>query len=221
MTDAFTDDLFVGAVDDAQSVVFPVRRLILDPERFEDDADEPMAERGMGVVYERTSGGSPLRRRSSTEERESLLDRFYRPHHRLLTQAVGTSISRHGRCLLIDGHSFPSIPLPYELDQDPNRPDICIGTDAFHTPAGLRDVAVRTTKDLGWSVAVDRPFAGTMVPSTHYRQDARVASLMVEVNRRLYMDEVSGNRLPDFVHVRDRLQQFIRALASAAGDVSP
>lgn len=50
MTDAFTDELFLDAIAGAEAVVFPVSRLILDPERFENDGDEPMAARGMGVI---------------------------------------------------------------------------------------------------------------------------------------------------------------------------
>ena len=30
--------------------------------------------------------------------------------------------------------TFDTVALPYELDQNPARPDICIGTDEFHTP---------------------------------------------------------------------------------------
>lgn len=107
------------------------------------------------------------------------------------------------------------MPLPYESNQIQPRPDICIGTDAFHTPPPVRDTAVSTTRDLGWSVAVDRPFAGAIVPLSHYRRDSRVASVMVEVNRQLYMDESTGGRLAAFVGVRDRLHQLINALAAS------
>ena len=41
---------------------------------------------------------------------------------------------------------------------------------------------------------MNRPFSGSIVPSRYYGRDRRVASIMVEVNRSLYMDEVSGER---------------------------
>ena len=37
MTDAFTDDLFVPDFVGAQTIIFPVSRLVLDPERFLND----------------------------------------------------------------------------------------------------------------------------------------------------------------------------------------
>jgi N-formylglutamate amidohydrolase len=136
MTDHLTDRLYASPY--ATIVRFPVSRLVVDPERFESDDREVMASRGMGVIYTRTSGGAWLRRVLTTDERERLLDRYYRPHHAALTAAVAEQLDRHGHCLIIDAHSFPSRPLPYELQQDVNRPDICIGTDDFHTGVAAR-----------------------------------------------------------------------------------
>ena len=47
--------------DDYTHVIFPVSRLIIDPERFLDDLMEAMSEVGMGVIYTRTSDGRVLR----------------------------------------------------------------------------------------------------------------------------------------------------------------
>ena len=43
MTDAWTDEIVAYIAFDATRVIFPVSRLVVDPERFSDDADEPMA----------------------------------------------------------------------------------------------------------------------------------------------------------------------------------
>jgi N-formylglutamate deformylase len=43
MTDHATDRLFTTDDPRVQPFVFPVSRLVVDPERFEHDADEPMA----------------------------------------------------------------------------------------------------------------------------------------------------------------------------------
>src|SRR5690606_9044349 len=104
---------------------------------------------------------------------------------------VDAALAEHGRCLVIDCHSFPSVAHPYEMDQGATRPDICLGTDAFHTPPALLARAEALYRDAGFSVEVDRPFAGALVPAVHYRRDARVQALMVEVKRGLYMNEVT------------------------------
>ena len=138
MTDWYVDELFDIGGEAANGLVFPVSRLIVDPERFADDAAEPMASRGMGVVYTSTSDGRPLRSPPESEERQRLLQTYYFPHHEMLGQLVVEALRETGQALIIDGHSFPSSPLPCDLDQSPVRPDICIGTDAFHTPEWLQ-----------------------------------------------------------------------------------
>lgn len=99
---------------------------------------------------------------------------YYRPHHVKLTDAVNAALAAHGRCLIIDAHSFPAVPLPYELDQDPNRPDFCIGTDSFHTPDSIASEAQASFLEAGYTVTANRPFAGSLVPLEHYQQDKRL-----------------------------------------------
>jgi len=45
----------------------------------------------------------------------------------------------NNKVLIIDCHSFPKSPLPYELNQEKSRPEICIGTDNFHTSKKLKN----------------------------------------------------------------------------------
>ncbi len=184
MTDRYTDELFAIDAELASSVVYPVSRLVVDPERILDDAQEPMSTRGMGAVYTRTSQGDVLREAPSAGERQALLARFYHPHLAALTRAVDAALEVHDRCLVIDCHSFPAVPLPYVMHQAQERADICLGTDAFHTPAALLERARRLFEEVGYTVSVDTPFSGALVPSVHYRSDQRVSALMVEVNRR-------------------------------------
>jgi len=211
MTDWFTDEIF-GGLAGASDVVFPVSRLVVDPEWFEDDDHEPMAGWGMGVVYERCSDQAPLRRTLGAGERQTLMDDFYHPHHRALSDLTQEVITRHGRCFILDGHSFPLVPSPYEVNQSLARPEICIGVDAYHTPASLRDAAVQLFEEAGFTTAVNHPFAGAMVARGFYQTDKRVVALMIEVRRDLYMDERNVERLGVFETVRGRVRKVIREL---------
>ena len=47
ITDHTTDAIFPGAFPKANAIVFPVSRLVVDPERFSDDSQEPMSQVGM------------------------------------------------------------------------------------------------------------------------------------------------------------------------------
>lgn len=200
ITDHHTFDLFYGT--GAQIVRAPVSRLVVDVERFQDDAKEPMSQKGMGAVYTKTSQLTPLRRTLCPEEREDLMRSYYDPHHRQLETAVDNAIESHGRCLVVDCHSFPDRPLPYEqTTSSPGRSDICIGTDGFHTGEKLSSVFIREFRNAGFTVAVNDPFAGALVPGSRYRIDRRVQAVMVEVNRRLYLQDDSIRKALDFESV--------------------
>jgi len=199
MTDHHTDRLF--DLPGAHRCVFPVSRLVVDPERFIDD---PMESVGMGVVYIRTAEGEALRDISDMD-RSALIDTYYHPHHKKLTRIVDSCLEQHDQCLIIDCHSFPAQPLPYESDR--NRPDICIGTDTYHTSTELKDYLSAAFKALGYDVAIDSPFSGTIVPLKHYHKDQRVESVMIEVNRSLYASPRG------FKHVQSDLSHAISQAA--------
>ena len=127
LTDHYTDELFTSTNSDVEMISFTVSRFVVDPERFTDDAQEPMAARGQGVVYTRTTGGHPLRRLLNSDERTSLLERYYIPHHNSLTAATEHALAAYGCVTIIDAHSFPATPLPVDLSQRVPRPDVCLG----------------------------------------------------------------------------------------------
>jgi len=204
LTDHQTDTLF--NCEGAAKLVFPVNRLVVDPERFLED---PMESVGMGVVYTHTSDGKPLRRILDTDK-QALIDAHYHPHHERLTSMVDGCLNQLGTCLIIDCHSFPAQPLPYEKDH--HRPDICIGTDPFHTGQTLIRTVVATFETLGYVVAVNSPFSGTIAPLKHYHKDQRVASVMIEVNRSLYANPT------DFLILQSVLTTVINKAAGLATD---
>jgi N-formylglutamate deformylase len=121
MTDWHTDTLFAFTGElGATRLVNGVSRLVVDPERFTDDAQEPMATVGQDAVYTRTSDGSVLRELLGGE-RDALLDTFFVPYHADLEFLVSERLAADGRCLLLDCHSFATLPLASEPDQTPNR----------------------------------------------------------------------------------------------------
>ncbi len=212
MTDHFTDELFVSDDLKSHSIIFPISRICVDPERFVDDELESMSKRGMGVIYTHSHEGSRIRRDLSGTERQRLLDEYYYPHHERLETMVGEKLKKEGKCLIIDCHSFPSKVLPYEFDQSEDRPDICIGTDEFHTPQWLTEICVSLFESYGLTTAINRPFSGSLVPRRYYSSSKDVLSVMIEVNRKLYMDEGSANKNENFGNIQKSLKDVLESL---------
>jgi len=204
MTDTDTDKLF--QCDNATKVIFPISRLICDVERFEDDHIEVMAKKGMGVCYTTNSFGGVLRN-VGEDERAEIIDKYYRPHHQKLTEAVEEELNTKNRALIVDCHSFSNIPLPHE-ESKTERTDICIGIDDFHTSESLSDSAVNYFRSCGYSVALNDPFAGTLIPMKYYQNDKRVKGIMIEVNRDLYQSNFSEVQRDISVWLNEVLLEF-------------
>jgi len=208
MTDHFTDELYSS--NDVTEVIFGLSRLVCDVERFSDDALESMSRVGMGVCYTTDTEGEELRV-VTQKDKQDIIESYYEPHHKRLSDEVDLELKETGKSLIIDCHSFPNKAYYFNSDFNENRPDICIGTDSFHTPLILTQTIKKFFLQKGYDVRVDSPYCGTMVPMKHYKKDSRVSSIMLEVNRRLYMDE-EGFKTEHFKRLQEELSEILNAV---------
>jgi N-formylglutamate deformylase len=211
LTDWYTDDLFTH--QDAIPIVADFSRIFCDAERFPEDTDEPMAALGMGVLYETRGDGSPLRM-ISPELRARIFRDYYNPHHQKLTDAVESQLHQHGKALILDCHSFADKPLRRDLNKNPNRPDLCIGTDGFHTPFELLEKARQFFGERNLSVGINEPYAGSIVPMKYYRKDKRVQTIMLEVNRKLYLQYGTNKKSDEYAGIKALVLDFINLLST-------
>ncbi|MFG2327320.1 N-formylglutamate amidohydrolase [Streptomyces sp. NPDC048568] len=211
MTDAHTAEIAERAAGLAGLTpwrfVNRTSRLVVDPERFPDEREE-MAAVGMGAVYTRTSHREVLR--AAGTDPGPLVERYFRPYTRAMTEAVADRLAATGRAVVIDVHSYPTEPLPYELHGEGPRPAVCLGTDPFHTPPGLLAAARAAFEPCG-ETGLDSPFGGTYVPLDFYGRRHEVRALMVEIRRDTYMTEPGGPAGPSL----PRLARSLAALVDA------
>lgn len=187
LTDWATDQIY--DIPGQVQLIVPFSRVFCDVERFYDEF-EPMAKKGAGIAYTKCDSGERLRVVTDNLKTKIIKD-YYLPHQAKLNQLAKIQLERSGQAIIIDCHSFSSTPLKREFQQTGERPDICIGTDKFHTPPNLADKVKRHFLSTGLSVSLNQPYSGCMVPGDYYQKDKRVQSIMIEINKKLYMDEVS------------------------------
>ena len=206
MTDSYTDELF--DIEDVQKLVFPLSRLVCDVERFRNEEDEEMSTQGMWVCYTKTSGCTPLKKVSDILK-QKVLELYYDEHHSTFENLVESILNQRKQCLIIDAHSFSSAPLPYELHSQDFRPDICIGTDSFHSPKELVEYFYNAFSAKGYKVGINNPFCGTIIPVKFYNKNKNVNSVMLEINRSLYMNESTGQKNGRFYEVKQDISQIV------------
>ncbi|MFK0121058.1 N-formylglutamate amidohydrolase [Streptomyces sp. NPDC090994] len=213
ITDAHTDSLAEAAAGLAAvppwRFVNRLSRLVVDPERFPDEREE-MTAVGMGAVYTRTSHREVLR--AGGTDPEPLVERYFRPYARAMTEAVAGRLAATGRAVIIDVHSYPTEPLPYELHGAGPRPPVCLGTDGFHTSPELLAAAREAFAPCG-ETGLDSPFSGTYVPLDFYGKRAEVGALMVEIRRDTYMSEPGGPAGPGLSRLATSLAALVDAVS--------
>jgi N-formylglutamate deformylase len=206
LTDWYTDDLFQSAENVMIKANFS--RIFCDPERFTDGSQEIMAQFGMGVLYEKNDDGE-LMRVVTPELRERILKDYYWPHHAKLSNAVNKQLQLYGKALILDCHSYPSKPFKRDLDKSSNRPDFNIGTDDFHTSKYLAEVSKAFFENVGYTVGIDWPYKGSIVPLEYYQKNKNVQTIMLEINRSLYLKEPGNEKTEGYTEVKRVVKDFM------------
>lgn len=173
---------------DCHKVIAKYSRLYCDVERFQNDADEPMARLGMGAVYTHLPGGAQYRQ-VTPERREEIIRQAYEPHHAQLNKLSQKIVAQHGSCIMIDLHSYSDDLVLKLFGYTENLPDICLGYDdewlSENDTLRLKSYIER----LGYSCAPNYPYVGALVPMDFYRDKTPgLHSVILEVNRRVYLD---------------------------------
>lgn len=205
MTDWYTDELFINGI--GKPLVAPVSRLLCDTERYRDDNKEEMSVIGMGICY--TSNHNLDKLASfKLEHKLQMLEKYYDPYHRTLSQYTDEALKRNKYALVLDCHSFSDRPYLCDINNTYGRPDICIGTDSDHTPDELSNILVQYFTSLGYDVRMNYPFSGTMIPNG-FEKNPRLLAVMIEINRKLYIDWNGGNvkKKEEFYILKKRIHE--------------
>ncbi len=195
-----TDELYKSFLENCDSVINPHSRLFMDPERFFDDEKESMqVKHGLGWFYENAIlEKKPLRVKTHKDE----IAKYYDAHHNKLTSLVEKKLELYDACTIIDCHSFSNERYWFH-DKSVELPDICIGYDEFHKDEQLVKVILDLFKD--YNITINTPYAGSLVPNKFYMKDSRVKSVMIEINKKLYLESDNTTKSENFRVIRDKL----------------
>ena len=211
LTDWYTDELF--NFEHAVLIKAPFSRVFCDVERFEDDDKEIMSKVGMGMLYTHADDGSILRI-TTDEIRKTIVDNYYHPHHQVLTNEVDNQLKLYGQAKIVDCHSFSNIPFTRDVNQTLPRPDFNIGIHHFHTPEQWIHASQDFFENKGYSLGLDWPYAGTIVPKKHFASNKNVYSIMLEVNRDLYLKKDSIEKNEQFELIQHIISDWLKCIYS-------
>jgi len=192
LTDWYTNELFQHKNSDR--LVQKYSRFVCDVERFK-DKDEPMFKVGQGICYTKGTRDNDI----EVINKKDIIKNIYDVWHKDLNKLVNKTLSYIPKVVLVDCHSFPN---------EDNYPDFCIGTTE-DTPRELVNLVINFIKN-DYTARENYPYSGAMYPNEYKGDD--VLPLMIEVNKRLYLDGTSKNK--DF----NKVKKFINELLDVISD---
>jgi len=188
----------------------------------------PRVRAGLGTIARVVASGAEIYRRPlPVAEAERRIETLYRPYHATLRDLIERTRHAFGRCILIDCHSMPSGRATAEewaegVVAESGSPemaaDVVLGD--CHSVSCARVVVATAQTALeraGLRVLRNAPYAGGYTTRHYGRPREGVHALQIEINRRLYMDERTYERLPGFAAVAAAMEQVVRALADIPG----
>lgn len=207
--DTWVADLWAGALDLGVPMLaarFP--RSYIDANRSPDEIDpllleEPWPESlpesakvrlGKGLIWRMMDDGTPIYdRKLSLAEVHHRMQACWQPYHDKLQAAISATHSACGKVWHINCHSMPSVAAEFATDKPGLvHPDFVLGDrDGETADPAFREFVAAFLSRRGYSVTINDPYKGVEIVRRCGNPAQGRHSLQVEINRKLYMDEIS------------------------------
>ncbi len=228
--DFFLDNFFNLAIKKGSSLIkanFPRSFLDLnrepyelDPEMFNETLPEfinsssKKVALGLGTIPRVVSNGAEIyTNKLSWFEAEKRIEKFYFPFHMNLKQLLIKNKFKFGFSILIDCHSMPSISQGAYNSRNQLLPDFVLG-DNYGKSAdpNLIYFIEKFLDQKGYSVLRNKPYSGGFITQNYGRPINKIHAIQIEINRSLYMNEITMELNESFIILKQTLHELVRAL---------
>jgi len=235
--DSFVDDLFGAAPQWGATLLcarFP--RSYIDPNRAVTDIDpgllmgtwsDPLrptekSRLGHGLVWRTYPPNRPLYAgRLPVEAVRRRIDRYWQPYHDTLETEIRRLYAAHGCVYHLNCHSMPSTSSPFMAGggRIGGRADFVLGDrDGASCDPAFTGFVRDHLQNQGYAVRLNDPYRGAELVRAYAAPEQGRHSLQIEINRALYMDEVTLQQDRGYQSLQKSLTGLIGAIAQFARD---
>lgn len=204
------------------AIIAETHRYVVDLNRWPEDIDQDSVEDSphppgkftLGFHWSKTTTGAPLIKSPMSKSlHEQLAKEYFWPFHQKIKQQFQDYLQKGAEKVYhLDAHSMPSRGTDSHRDPGALRPQIVVSDlEGKSCEAWFKDLVIESYKSEGFEVAYNWPYKGGRITETYGQPDKGQHTLQVEMNRALYMDEVTKKRWD--VEFKDIQKQVYRALA--------
>lgn len=231
------DDLWGAAPDIGGTLLFalfPNTYIDVNRDELDIDADlidgewptalKPTAsKRGLGLLKSKSRYGEPMQERKLTvAEIMERLDNYHRPYHAEMRRIIDDFKGRLGKAYQLSCHCMSAIGAPTHVDPGQQRADFCLGFQGNIDGGSTTETASRdyveflaaTIKSFGYTCTINFPYAGGELIKRYGNPSEDVESVLVEINKKLFMDTKTFRKTPGFDRLKSDLGKILQAVAS-------
>ena len=196
----------------------------LDPAQIEGEWPVPLSpsiktQQGLGLIWQRISKAgvaTPLYERKRTvAEVQHRIERYWRPYHAALAQAIDDSVARFGAVWHLNLHSMPNdVYQRLGRSDAPPLADFVLGDrDGTTCAPEFIHLVGDTLKGFGYSVAYNEPYKGVELIGRIGQPQLNRHSMQIEIRRPVYMDEDTREPNAGFEPLRTHFAELMQVLA--------
>ena len=171
---------------------------------------------GLGVIPRFSGNGKEIYTKPITiEDAQKRLENFYFPYHQFLKYLILESKKRLGYTVLFDCHSMPSkLNMENKNSNKNNNSDIILG-DANGTSCSpfITEKVKKIFENYNFFVTKNHPFSGGFITKNYGDPGNNIHVIQIEINKKLYMDEINIQKNVNFENFRKKLILIIEKLS--------
>lgn len=176
----------------------------------------PASGRGLGLFKKVTRWGLPMHEKPlSVAEVRYRLDEYHAPYHAELERLVeGLRTAHGGRVWNIGGHCMSAVGAPTHPDAGQPRADFCLGNmNGSSCGPDFVGFVEAEIKQLGHTVTINMPYTGGELNRRYGGPERGRESLMIEINKKLFMDTKTFKRTDGFAATKRSVDALMAAIA--------
>ncbi|HEX3862925.1 MAG TPA: N-formylglutamate amidohydrolase [Stellaceae bacterium] len=225
--DSFVDELYETAPAHGATLIgalFP--RSYIDVNRAPDDIDPailtgppppalvPRPATRVGLVRRHAQPGIPIYdRKLDADDVLARIARYHAPYHRVLDETCDRLHREFGAVWHVNCHSMPSYGNRREGLKGEHGDFVLGDRDGTTCGGEFTDFVARFLRGLGYDVRINEGYKGVEIVRRQGRPAENRHSLQIEVDRSLYVDQKTLEKLPGFIRLQADLGSLVAALA--------
>jgi N-formylglutamate amidohydrolase len=195
--------------------------LDIDPSLIDGEWPVPVefvSKTGLGLLKTVSRYGEPLQERKLTvAEVMHRLDTYYHPVQRVLQSVMDRMTGAGGFYYNLSCHCMSAVGAPTHADAGKPRMDFCIGNLKGTTSSNeFIEFVAETIRAQGFTCSVNTPYSGGELNRRYGDTSGRRDSLMIEINKRCFMDVKTFLKNDGFDAIRRCAGKVLEAVAKRA-----